>query len=343
MSQGIIPEITNKYKVLIVEDDEGLNKLIASKLERKGIETIQTYNGKEGLDQARANKNALLVLDYILPDIDGQNVVEILQEEGHERPFIVMTGFGDEKLAVEMMKMGAQDYLVKNDEFLELVAPVITKTLKDIYHEDKMKKVQRHNKYLSLITRQIFEPIFVTDKKFQITFANKAAKKIYGYTEEELQGKSILKLYPEESAEDLRSQIQENLQGGHKWRKETTHQKKDGETFSSIDSVSRLQKDDEGGIIFFHYSIMEREKIEEKKEGVIEALQANLQRLKNSEDLIPMCSNCKKIRTKEDKWMELEDYLREYTELELTHGICPNCIKELYPDFNIPPEKSIDD
>ena len=51
------------------------------------------------------------------------------------------------------------------------------------------------------------------------------------------------------------------------------------------------------------------------------------------EELIPVCSNCKKIRDNEDAWMHVDKYLIEHTESKPSHGICPDCSRELYPEF----------
>ena len=51
------------------------------------------------------------------------------------------------------------------------------------------------------------------------------------------------------------------------------------------------------------------------------------------EGLIPICANCKKIRNEEDRWQHLETYIAEHSHSEFSHGICPECAQELYPEF----------
>lgn len=51
--------------------------------------------------------------------------------------------------------------------------------------------------------------------------------------------------------------------------------------------------------------------------------------------LLPICSNCKKIRNDEDYWEAVADYLRKHADLEFTHSICPECAKKLYPDLDV--------
>ncbi|MCP4631666.1 MAG: hypothetical protein GY855_01975 [candidate division Zixibacteria bacterium] len=72
----------------------------------------------------------------------------------------------------------------------------------------------------------------------------------------------------------------------------------------------------------------------------VRELEHSLQHIKQLEGLLPICSNCKKIRTGEqDKeetqtnWIEIEHYITEHAEVNFSHGICPDCVKKLYSDF----------
>ena len=62
-------------------------------------------------------------------------------------------------------------------------------------------------------------------------------------------------------------------------------------------------------------------------------LQAALDRVKMLSGMLPICCNCKKIRDDDNYWHEVADYIREHSEAEFTHGICPDCAKKLYPDL----------
>ena len=62
-------------------------------------------------------------------------------------------------------------------------------------------------------------------------------------------------------------------------------------------------------------------------------LQQALSEIKQLRGIIPICSGCKKIRTDAGSWQQIESYVREHTEAEFSHGICPDCMKRLYPDL----------
>ena len=57
------------------------------------------------------------------------------------------------------------------------------------------------------------------------------------------------------------------------------------------------------------------------------------QKIKTLSGLVPICSSCKKVRNDEGYWQEVEDYVAAHTDADFTHGICTECMKELYPDF----------
>lgn len=132
-------EEQKKPNILIVEDDEGLNYLIKKILKREGFNVVQAFDGKDALRKAQENLDMLLLLDFRLPDMYGKEVVEMLSSEGYFNPFIIMTVYGDEKTAVEMMKLGAKDYIVKDSAFTELLPGVIRRVLKEVEREQQLK------------------------------------------------------------------------------------------------------------------------------------------------------------------------------------------------------------
>ncbi len=77
----------------------------------------------------------------------------------------------------------------------------------------------------------------------------------------------------------------------------------------------------------------ERQKAEAEKEAIIVKLQAALAQVKNLSGLFPICASCKKIRDDEGYWHQVEVYIRDHSEAEFSHGICPECMAKLYPDF----------
>jgi len=78
--------------------------------------------------------------------------------------------------------------------------------------------------------------------------------------------------------------------------------------------------------------ISERKLAEHERDRLIRELQEALARVKNLSGLLPICASCKKIRDEHGLWYSLEIYIRNHSEADFSHGICPDCRKRLYPE-----------
>jgi hypothetical protein len=81
--------------------------------------------------------------------------------------------------------------------------------------------------------------------------------------------------------------------------------------------------------------ITERKQTEEQRDKLIVDLQKTLSEVKTLRGFLPICSNCKKIRDDKGYWNQIESYIRDRSEAEFSHGICPECAKKLYPDMDL--------
>ena len=76
-----------------------------------------------------------------------------------------------------------------------------------------------------------------------------------------------------------------------------------------------------------------RKKAEQDQTTLIDELRQAIERIKTLKGLLPICSSCKKIRNDEGYWQSVERYIREHSEAQFTHGICPACAEKLYPEM----------
>lgn len=111
--------------VLIVDDDPGLLRLMERALRRAGFNTATAGTGAGALERLGTRPADLLLLDLKLPDMTGGDVIRRLAEQGRSIPFLIITGQGDERAAVEAMKQGALDYLVKDIRLLDFVPEMV--------------------------------------------------------------------------------------------------------------------------------------------------------------------------------------------------------------------------
>ena len=199
-----------QLRLLIVEDIPEDAALMLRELEQAGCEVVGSRVETEGALRealARGGWDAVLC-DYTLPHFSGKRALIIVRVVDPDLPFIYVSGTMGEEVAVEAMKSGAQDYVMKNN--LKRLAPAVERELREA-------QVRRENR--------------------------------------------------------------------------------------------KLQAD---------------------RERLIEELQAALMDVKRLSGLLPICSGCKKIRNDRNEWQRVEFFIRENSEAQFTHSICPDCMKKFY-------------
>lgn len=107
---------SGKYKILVVEDDAIINSMYKTKLELDGFEVLSATNGAMGLEMAKKEKADLILLDVIMPQLDGFTVLAELKKDPKIKntPVIMLTNLGTEEDKAKGKKLGAVDYVVKS-------------------------------------------------------------------------------------------------------------------------------------------------------------------------------------------------------------------------------------
>jgi CheY-like chemotaxis protein len=205
-------------KILIVDDspeDREAYKRILNKNEYCSYQFTEAETVADAVDVLHNQTPDCILLDYQLPDGDGLELLEELAAKPgtSQVPVIFLTGQGSEEVAVQAMKQGAQDYLVKNT----LSPNILYRTIHSAIERTELQR-----------------------------------------------------------------------------------------------TISKQQ---------------------EEKDKLIAELKEALAQVKQLGGLLPICSNCKKIRDDSGYWQQVEKYLTTHSEAIFSHGICPECVKTLYPEF----------
>jgi PAS domain S-box-containing protein len=160
---------SQNYIIIVVEDDVALNTLIQKTLQRNNYQTKGFYTGNETIEWLKDNNgpDILLLLDYQLYEMSGEQVIKILRKDNIDIPFVIITGHGDEKTAVEMMKLGAHDYMVKDSNFIDLLPTIVKQVINHLDIENKLYESQIALKKSEEKYRSIFENI--QDVYFEIS------------------------------------------------------------------------------------------------------------------------------------------------------------------------------
>jgi PAS domain S-box-containing protein len=187
---------SNRIRILYIEDDPGIARLMQKRLGKAGYTVDIAADGAEGIAKYKSDSYDILFLDQSLPTYDGLEVLRILGSRGPLPPTIMITGTGDERVAVEAMKLGAGDYIVKDvgTKYLELLPSVIAKVLQQRRAvEEKMRAeeaLRRSEEKYRTVLEEMEEGYFETDLAGNLTFINDAGCRNLGYPREELIGKN---------------------------------------------------------------------------------------------------------------------------------------------------------
>ena len=111
-------------RVLVVEDDKAMSVALCDGLASEGFKVVCAANGEDGFSLATERKPDVVILDVMLPRLNGLDVCRKLRADGNDVPIIMLTARGQEADRVLGLKLGADDYVTKPFSFLELVARI---------------------------------------------------------------------------------------------------------------------------------------------------------------------------------------------------------------------------
>jgi len=187
-------------------------------------------------------------------------------------------------------------------------------------------------------------PICITNIDFEIVQANKAYYAIWPKSGADKSFKCF-ESRPGSLCDTDICPLKQIVQGKEEVTVDATKHNADGKKLEFI-VTARAFRDREGkllGIVENFQDITARKKLETEKEKLIEKLQASLEKVKLLSGFLPICASCKKIRDDKGYWSQIESYIRDHSEAEFSHSLCPDCMKDYYRaldrSFNSKPEK----
>lgn len=164
---------------------------------------------------------------------------------------------------------------------------------------------------------------------------NAAAEKLYGYRREEAVGRSFGMLFPMERSQEITPMLQRVRQGERVEHFETKQRTKSGDLVDVSLTISPVRTEEKRivGVSITARDVSERKRQEREREELIKELQAAMNQVKTLTGLLPICARCKRIRDDHGRWNQIEVYIRDRSQATFTHGICPQCSRQLYPEF----------
>ena len=182
-------------KVLIVEDEKAISDIIMFNLKREGYEVMQALTGTDGLNMALSENPDIVLLDIMLPEMDGFQVLEKIREVS-EVPVIMVTAREEEMDKVLGLETGADDYVTKPFSMVELIARVkantrrqvapakkaeTTVTIGDITIDTDSQSVMKNNEALDLTQREYEIMVYFAKNPTKIISREELMEKVWGY------------------------------------------------------------------------------------------------------------------------------------------------------------------
>ena len=145
-----------KQKILVVDDDENTCELIRLQLEMAGFDPLCVYNGREALSVAKEQRPSLMILDLMLPEMDGLEVFREIRRVANV-PVVMVTGKDEEFDRVLGLEMGADDYVTKPFSLRELIARVkaVLRRSDTSQSQDDQQVLSLPGFYVNLLSREV--------------------------------------------------------------------------------------------------------------------------------------------------------------------------------------------
>jgi PAS domain S-box-containing protein len=175
-SMGSESYTLNKGSVLIVDDDAGLCELISQKLQNQGYDAEFAVSAEEAYSKLLQKEYDLLLLDFYIDEITVTSFLDNLPSA--PVPFVVMTGYAGDRGSIEIMQRGALDFILKDDAFFDLLAPIIAKAFQQIEsnreHQRTRQAWQASLQRFNDLVQYAHDPVFIVDKSGKLLQSNQA-------------------------------------------------------------------------------------------------------------------------------------------------------------------------
>ena len=209
-------------KILIVDDEPRMCDSLKVLLGNDGYEIQIRHNGQEALEALAKNDFDLVLLDLVLPDINGAEIIDHIESQALETFVIVITGHASSDSAIDSLKKGVFDYIRKPFEHEELSKAVKNaldqkaskrerKLAEEALRESEERLRESEEKYRTVLEASP-DPIVAYDTKGKVIYLNPAFTKAFGWTPEEVLGKRI-DYVPEENWPETQMMIDKVLAG----------------------------------------------------------------------------------------------------------------------------------
>lgn len=219
--------------------------------------------------------------------------------------------------------------LVNLDGEAHFVSMAVDHTERKRMEEELRDREQR----LSGIFAAMTDHASVIDRNHNILWANGVAAELFG---PHLEGRKCYAAYHGRERACEPCIVSRAFEDGAVHEHETEVEAADGSTRTFWCTASVARTDPDGrplAVVEVSRDISERRRVLRERESLIAELRATLSKVRTLSGLLPICASCKKVRDDRGYWHQVEAYVRDHTDADFSHGICPECTRRLYPQY----------
>ena len=253
-------------RLLVLEDSPADAELCLRELRRHGFKVAADVVSarEEFVARLEAGDYDLVLADYRLPGWNGLAALEELRRLGKDTPFILVTGSLGDELAVECVKRGAADYVLKDR--LARLSVAVERALETQRLRQERSRAEAERARLMAAIEQAAEAVVITDREGRIEYVNPAFTWMTGYDREEVMGQTPRLLKSGQHPPELYRLLWETILAGKVWQGEMVNRRKDGSLYPEEMTITPVL-DAGGGIsnfIAIKQDITERKRAEEQ-------------------------------------------------------------------------------
>jgi PAS domain S-box len=266
--------MNKNIRILLAEDSEDDAILIIHHIKKGGylVDSLRVETEEEMRLALKNNTWDIVLSDYKMPRFDGLEALMVFKESGLDIPFIIISGTIGEDLAVEAMKAGAHDYLMKNN--LQRLLPAIEREIRDSKSREKQRAVEKQIALLNFSLDSVNEAAFLCNHQGNLLYVNTEACKSLGYAREELLKMSITEVISDSISGNKWNEYAKALQTKGSLRSEILHKTKDGNFFPAEINLSSFEYESGTYILVLSRNIIERKHAEEELQRLNRELRA---------------------------------------------------------------------
>lgn len=314
-------------RILVVDDEVVITMQLEERLSSMGYDVAgRASSGKEAVDKAKKLTPDLILMDIVMPgEIDGIEASGIIKEE-LDIPVIFLTAFADDENIMKAKATEPFGYIVKPFQERELKAAIEVA----LYNKHVGAQIRRSERRYRTILDRANDPILIFEAdNFEVIETNKRAREFFGISHDRFAGMEVIRLIPEDEIKNFNKLIKK-LMKSKKPVLENFFVTGDNRELVPVEvSACAASLEGQAVIITILRDITKRELADWEKKILVE-LKRSIEKSKRLSGIIPICAVCKKIRNKEGRWIQLEVYIRDNSDADFSHGICPDCKAAYY-------------